>query len=310
MTKPLVSIVLPTYNGARYLADSVQSCIDQTHPNWELIIVDDCSTDHTPAIIASFQALDPRIRSIRHETNRKLPGALNTGFAAAKGDYLTWTSDDNAYRPHAIATMLSYLRAHPEIGVVYCDFTKTDAAGTPVQRYVVAEPQELALQNCVGPCFLYPRWLAERVGEYNESLFLAEDYEFWLRASQAAPMRPLHEDLYLYRLHDNTLTHLQKAPVRLAVRDAQQAQLPKMNWLPDAVRARALLQLAGGYSFYPEPAAKIGCLRNAWAIAPRTVLRYGGETVMATVIRGPRWVARRLLTAFRRATAPTTPSAH
>lgn len=309
MTNPLVSIVLPTYNGARYLAASIRSCLEQTYPHWELILVDDCSTDDTPAVIARFQALDARIRTIRHETNRQLPGALNTGFAAAKGDYLTWTSDDNAYRPHAIATMLGYLRAHPAIGVVYCDFTKTDAAGTPVQRYVVAEPPELAMQNCVGPCFLYPRWLAERVGEYNEDLFLAEDYEFWLRASQAAPMQPLHEDLYLYRLHDNTLTHLQKAPVRLAVRDAQQAQLPKMDWLPDAVRARALLRLAGAYPFFPAPTLKIRCLTGAWAISPLTVLRAGGASVMALIRRGPRWVARRLLAALRRATAPSMPSA-
>ena len=307
MTKPLVSIVLPTYNGARYLADSIQSCIDQTYPHWELIIVDDCSTDDTPTVIARFQALDSRIRAIRHESNRKLPGALNTGFAAAKGDYLTWTSDDNAYRPHAIATMLAHLSAHPEIGVVYCDFTKTDADGKPLQSCVLPEPQELAFQNCVGPCFLYPRWLAERVGEYNEKLFLAEDYEFWLRASQAARLQPLHEDLYVYRLHENALTHLQRSPVRLAVRDAKRVHLPKMDWLPEAVKARAFLRLAGAYPFLQDTAAKIGCFASAWAVSPWTVMRVGGEILAVVVTRGPRWLARRLLALIGRATTRSSP---
>ena len=88
---PLVSIVLPTHNGARYLEQAVQSCLDQTYRNWELIIVDDASTDETPALIARLVAADSRIRSIRNEVNQKLPGALNTGFAQARGEYLTWT---------------------------------------------------------------------------------------------------------------------------------------------------------------------------------------------------------------------------
>jgi hypothetical protein len=142
--------------------------------------------------------------------------------------------------------------------------------------------------------------LAEQVGEYNESLFLAEDYEFWLRASQVAPMLPLHEDLYIYRLHEGTLTHRQQARVRLAVRVAKQAQLPKMDWLPDAARARALLRLAGDYPLYPALGAKVHCLSRAWADSPGTVLRVAMQSVMTLFTRGPRRVARRLSTALKR----------
>ena len=95
----LVSIVLPVYNGARFLAEAIQSCLAQTYPHWELIVVDDCSTDDSPQIVAGFAADDARIRVIRHAHNRKLPGALNTGFDAARGEYLTWTSDDNLLPP-------------------------------------------------------------------------------------------------------------------------------------------------------------------------------------------------------------------
>src|SRR5260370_31743679 len=118
---PLVSIVLPTYNGSRYLAESIQSCIDQTYLNWELIIVDDASTDDTPAIIDRYVSHDPRISSVRHDANRRIPGGLKTGFARSRGEYLTWTSDDNLYEPDALERMVRYLDAEPAMGMVHCD---------------------------------------------------------------------------------------------------------------------------------------------------------------------------------------------
>src|SRR6516162_6752271 len=102
---PLISIVLPTFNGARYLREAIESCLHQSYPNWELILVDDASTDETPSIIADYLARDRRVTSLRNPVNRKLPGSLNAGFAQARGELLTWTSDDNCYRPHALNEM-------------------------------------------------------------------------------------------------------------------------------------------------------------------------------------------------------------
>ena len=87
--KPLVSIVLPTFNGERYLRQSIGSVISQQYKNWELIIVDDHSTDSTSAIIDEFTETDPRIKVIHNTTNQKLPKSLNIGFEKAKGDLLT-----------------------------------------------------------------------------------------------------------------------------------------------------------------------------------------------------------------------------
>jgi glycosyltransferase involved in cell wall biosynthesis len=105
---PLVSIILPTYNGSQYLSEAIESCLHQTYENWELILVDDCSTDATPQIIGRYVGRDPRIRSIRHASNKKLPEALNTGHAAAQGEYLMWTSDDNRLLPAAIEKQNSW----------------------------------------------------------------------------------------------------------------------------------------------------------------------------------------------------------
>src|SRR5436190_21740360 len=96
-SNPKVSIVLPTYNRAKYLKLSIDSCLIQTFKDFELIIVDDCSKDETPQTIKSYT--DPRIRYHRNESNQRLPRSLNIGFSLAKGEYLTWTSDDNFFLP-------------------------------------------------------------------------------------------------------------------------------------------------------------------------------------------------------------------
>src|SRR3989338_4736656 len=116
---PKASIVLPTHNGARYLRQSIDSCLSQTYKNIELIIVDDCSTDETPDIVRSCN--DPRIRYVRNKTNQRLPRSLNIGFALTTAEYLTWTSDDNQFLPEAIAVMLGFLMENESIDFVYAD---------------------------------------------------------------------------------------------------------------------------------------------------------------------------------------------
>jgi len=241
---PLVSIVLPTYNGTRYLDQAVQSCLSQTYSNWELIIVDDASTDNTPVRIAHHMAKDSRIRSVKHETNRKLPAALNTGFSRANGDYLTWTSDDNCYRPQALAEMVSFLESQPEIDVVYSAYSVIDERGHVLQQLVIRDLDLLLRRNCVGPCFLYRRSVYEKTGGYAEDLFLAEDYDFWLRVSVRFRLQLLHKDLYLYRDHGDSLTVKHEERINLAAEQALARNLPQMKWASVTARGMAYLHLA------------------------------------------------------------------
>ena len=183
MNEPLVSIVLPVYNGSRHFDRAVENCINQTYPAWELIIVDDASTDDTPLRIVHYEAIDRRIRSVRHERNRKLPAALNSGFSRARGDYLTWTSDDNYYRPQAIAEMVKLLESNRRTGMTYSDYTVIDEQDRPLHRVRVGEPEDLGLRNCIGACFLYRRAVLNKVCRYKEDMIIAADYDFWLRES-------------------------------------------------------------------------------------------------------------------------------
>jgi len=137
--KPLVSIVLPTYNGARYLRESIDSCLRQTYDNLELIIVNDGSTDETEEIVLSYD--DPRIVYAKHHPNAGLPRSLNVGFALAKGDYLAWTSDDNYYADNAIEVMVRKLQEwEPRVSMVYCDSYIIDEAGQILRIRRVREP--------------------------------------------------------------------------------------------------------------------------------------------------------------------------
>lgn len=214
---PLVSIVLPTYNGSRYLAEAIESCLAQTYQTWELIVVDDFSRDSTPEIITRYVARDPRIRTIRHPINQKLPRALNTGHADARGTYLTWISDDNRYLPLALEEMTSFLEEHPTVGVVYADCVMINDRGEYLQDWPAQPASRIAYMNSLRACFLYRRSVYEMVGGYDADQFLAEDWDFWLRAARHFELVPLHKTLYQYRWHDQSLT---KAASRSQVRDS------------------------------------------------------------------------------------------
>jgi len=204
-----VSMVLPTYNGKQYIEQSIQSVLAQTYQNWELIIVDDCSTDGTAEIVQHYAEGNPRIQVIHNAENQKLPRSLNVGFRHAAGDYFTWTSDDNRYKPTALEKMLEYLEADSKAGLVYADMDYIDENGCKTGA-ISAEAIELYCMNCIGACFLYRRSVAEQIGEYDASMFLVEDYDYWLRIAKRFRVAHLSECLYEYRRHGASLSE-QKA---------------------------------------------------------------------------------------------------
>jgi len=176
-----VSIVLPSYNGEQYIEQAIQSVLDQSYLNWELIIVNDCSTDGTASIINHYMRKDSRIQVIHNKENQKLPRSLNIGFRRATGDYFTWTSDDNYYDPDAIEVMASFLEENPQYGLVYCDMNDLYEDGTLLRSNRVRSTRHFYSGSYFGACFLYRRQVAEAVGEYDPDMFLAEDYDFFLR---------------------------------------------------------------------------------------------------------------------------------
>ena len=279
--QPLVSIILPTYNGSRYLSEAIESCLAQTYRNWELILVDDCSDDLTPRIIADHMAEDPRIRGLRHETNKKLPGALNSGHAAAKGDYLMWTSDDNRFLPTAIERMANFLENEPRVGLVYADCVIIDQDGRYVRDYPAEPASALAYMNALGPCFLYRRIVYEAVGTYDADLFLAEDYDYWLRTYRQFEVAPLHEVLYEYRWHGRSLTNT-AAPtaVSASVERTLRRNLPYLTRSSPQERARGWIVCAASAARRRVPLGAASALISALRNDPIFTVRYLARKVM------------------------------
>lgn len=229
-----ISVVLPVYKGADYLAQSIQSVIDQTFTDWELIIVDDRSPDDSFAIAQKFAAQDKRIKAYQNEVNLKLPGNLNAGFAKAKGEYFTWTSHDNAYLPHAFEVMSAYLDTHADVGLVYADMDNMAADGKVTKGILRPRPEDILYKNCVGAAFMYRARVAQKVGAYDTHTFLAEDYQYWLRISRHAALAYIPETLYNYRRHAQSLTgqrYLQVVKMDIAMRKkfAEDYAVPELD---------------------------------------------------------------------------------
>lgn len=212
---PTVSIVLPCYNGAGFLAQSLDSVIAQTFTDWELIIVNDCSKDNSLEIMQQYAEKDSRIRIINNECNLKLPGALNRGFQEAKGKYLTWTSHDNRMAPTMLEEFVSYLDNNPDKGLVTaCYAAFSLKTGETLYEVHHPDPQlHLPLFNCVCYAFMYRCEVLKTVGDYDTTLFLVEDYDYWVRIWQKYPVGKIYKVLYYTGVGDDTLTLSRKKEI-------------------------------------------------------------------------------------------------
>lgn len=208
----LISIVLPVYNGEKYLRESIDSVLNQTYRNWELIIVDDCSTDSSAKIAKEYINKDKRIYYYRNENNLRLPRNLNKGFKLARGNYLTWTSDDNRFKSTALEKMYSALKNDIDAQFVFASCRVINSKGNPIEYIMVDNKRKKQIigHNVVGACFMYTRKAYEEVGEYNPEFVLVEDYDYWQRIYTKFNAVVISEILYEYRWHDGALTSTMK----------------------------------------------------------------------------------------------------
>jgi glycosyltransferase involved in cell wall biosynthesis len=264
---PRVSLVLPVHNGAAYLGEALASIAAQRFTDYELICVDDASTDASPAMLMAAAAADPRVHYMRLATNAGLPAALNAGFAVARGDYFSWTSDDNILRPHMLERLVAALDAHPGCDVAHSDYSIIDPDGTLVERANAGPVTDLLLGNNVGASFLYRRSVDFAFGGYDPDLFGAEDYDFWLRVAAHCRFHHVAEDLYLYRKHERSLTNSRAAQIQaMTTTVVLRALPPRMDAAP---RAAVLIDQYLRNHFR----LRADLMARAMTLAPLTILR-------------------------------------
>ncbi len=215
MANPAISIVLPTYNGSKYIRKSIESCLQQTFTNFELIIVNDCSSDNTLFIINEYALKDERIKIINNEYNKKLPLSLNKGFDNAEGGYFTWTSDDNYYAPEALQKMFDVLQNNKTADLIYTDYYIVDENDKITGTRKFGDVNKSFNQWLgAGACFLYKKEIHSENNGYNPAALLIEDYDFFTRAFIKFQFVYLPiPDLYYYREHSASLTEQHRITV-------------------------------------------------------------------------------------------------
>jgi glycosyltransferase involved in cell wall biosynthesis len=275
MNKTLVSIVLPTLNGSRYIAHSIESCLSQSYDCLELIVVDGGSTDGTRDIVAA--CADPRVRLLHQPANSgRLPGALNVGFAAARGDYYTWTQDDDLYAPTALETMVTALEAEPEAVMVYTGHWRIDGEGRPIRAIEPRPPQDLQWTNPVGHCFLYRRSAALLAGDYDPAFYMAEDAHYWMRLYRLGRLITIPGQYASHRYHEGSLTIRDYGRYQ-ALRVAARARREVLGIAPGEYRRQvAAAYVEEAFAAYRDRAT--GRVRRAF---------------VQGVTRDPRWLANR-----------------
>ena len=261
MPSPQVTVIIPAYNYARYLPQAIGSVLRQTCPDFELVLVDDGSTDNTAEVVKPFLKADPRVR-YTYQKNAGLSAARNTGIRQAQTPFLAFLDADDEWEPAFLARCLETLQRLPEtFGLVACAHRPIDADGNVLfakrrdlrgSREILQE--DLILKNRFSPAVLAKRIAFDRAGSFEVSLTSSEDRDMWIRIAGRMGVFYLAEPLFLKRAHTlNMSSHSDRMrenmrKVLLKAREEQGVWRKPFFWL----RVAAYFRAQNAWMLYPE----------------------------------------------------------
>ncbi len=218
---PRVSVLMTTYNGAAFIRDSIASILAQTYADFELVIVDDGSTDETPAILAAYA--DPRLRAVRAPGNLGVVGARNFGFALCRGDYIAALDHDDLSAPDRLAVQAAYLDSHPEIVLTGSEIrisengvlreTDHEQGATPLLvRWMLHVDNPLTWSSV-----MLRRAAIETLGVFMRPDYeFADDFDLYHRLLALGEIARLDQPLVTYRWHEANTSHAKAEPLLAA----------------------------------------------------------------------------------------------
>lgn len=188
----MISIVIPTYNRAGTLARSIQSVLAQSYSDWELVIVDDGSTDNTQEVVKPFVQRDERIHYIFCPENKGQAVARNKGIQVSGGEYIAFQDSDDCWMPDKLQHQVSMMEEHPEYGLVYGQVVYDEGGALSVPYPPIDAGDRVfeacLMQNQIGtPTMLVRKAVFDEIGLFDTSLFALEDYELALRITKHYP---------------------------------------------------------------------------------------------------------------------------
>jgi len=315
--KHKVSIIMPVLNGERYISTALESIVAQTFKNHELIVVNDGSTDRTAEIVDSF-AGKLNIKCVCHPARKGIAVSVNDGLRTSSGDFITFLDHDDMWLPDALATQVSYLDQHPDVGMVYCDFQTIDPQGSVIEESVAQcrerqRPsgdvfQKLFLDSFIAAIgALIRKECFDRLGGFDETL-LWGDYHMWLRIARHYRIDYVPKVLAMYRQHDSQSTRSlpvlrrEEDPVALAAIKSIVNLYPEIRQElgEKTIRQRmASIYFGGAYYWFDAgayPNARIHLIKamSIWPSNPRYYLMYLATLLRPSQIEAVRRVRRRL----------------
>ena len=272
---PLVSVIIPNYNHARFVGDAIQSVLDQTYKNYEIIVVDDGSTDNSREVISQF---GDKVQCI-HQKNAGLSAARNTGIKASKGSLIGVLDADDMYGPMFLETLVGELQANPSADGVYCGYQFVDEKNSLLpqieNRPVASDELHTALLDgnfFVPESIFLRRHVYDAVGLFDEALRACEDWDVWLRATKKFKIIHSHEILTRHRVLAGSMSTdpLRMLTARLTVLSKHVGEEPTVSGSSTAHRAygRAYLGSCVEYVQYGNTDRAYECFQKLAKIYP------------------------------------------
>lgn len=208
--KGLVSVITPLYNSEAFIGETIKSILNQTYTNWELLLIDDFSTDNTISIVNDFIFKNENIKLITNETNQGAAISRNKGIMAAKGDYIAFLDADDLWKPEKLDKQIAFMQ-NQDCDVCFCSYEQIDESGKPLNKLVKALPilsyKKYLKSNYIGN--LTGIYNAKKLGKITSpNLRKRQDWLLWLNAIKASgkPAKSVQESLAFYRVHKNSMS--------------------------------------------------------------------------------------------------------
>jgi glycosyltransferase involved in cell wall biosynthesis len=268
--RPRVSVVLPIYNGERYVAETIESALAQVHANYQIIAVNDGSRDGSAKIVKSYLA-SGRIKYVEQE-NQGVASARNTGIAHASGEFIALLDQDDIWFPDKLEKQVAFMDAHPEIALLHARVSCIDGAGNPIscKGFIYVEDvrgycvERLLSGNRIAPLtVLVRRSCLDEVGGFDGAFAPADDWHLWLRIASRFPFGFLESIVGQYRVHESNesknLLRMKFAEIRVMedFRSSHPTQIRQMS------RAAIESRLIGFYERAAELLLVAGRSREA-----------------------------------------------